>query len=267
MGARSGSGILLVGGKIDEQKTLELVNEYFSGIPRPERYLYPTYTREPVQDGESSVTLRRVGDVQVASCFYHICAGTHADFAPMAILLEVLTSEPSGRLYKALVESKKASSQYGYVSSLKEDGYAYFSTEILKEKSLEEALSAMTETLDRLKEVPITPEEIERAKTRLLKDFELSFNNSERVGLQMSEYLAKGDWRLAYLYRDNLEKVTIEDVKRVAGFYFKPSNRTVGRFIPEEMPDRVEVPEPPNVEALVKQRRQDLPAGCSTKAP
>jgi zinc protease len=253
------NAVLLVGGKIDEQKTLELVHEYFSGIPRPERFLYPTYTREPVQDGERSVTLRRVGDVQVASCFYHICAGTHADFAPLNILLEVLTSEPSGRLYKALVESKKTSSQYGYVSSLKEDGYAYFSAEVLKEKSLEEALSAMTGTLDQLKEVPITPEEIDRAKTRLLKDFELSFNNSERVGLQMSEYIAKGDWRLAYLYRDNLEKVSIEDVKRVAGFYFKPSNRTVGRFIPEEMPDRVEVPEPPNVEALVKNYKGKQP--------
>ncbi|NUO02487.1 MAG: insulinase family protein [Saprospiraceae bacterium] len=253
------NAVLLVGGKIDEQKTLQLVHEYFSGIPRPERFLYPTYTREPVQDGERSVTLRRVGDVQVASCFYHICAGTHSDFAPLTILLEVLTSEPSGRLYKALVESKKASSQYGYVSSLKEDGYAYFSAEVLKDKSLEDALSTMMGTLDQLKDVPITQEEIERAKTRLLKDFELNFNNSERVGLQMSEYLAKGDWRLAYLFRDNLEKVTIEDVKRVAGFYFKPSNRTIGRFIPEEAPDRVEVPEPPNVEALVKNYKGKQP--------
>lgn len=245
------NAVLLVAGKIEEEKTLQLVHEYFSGIPKPDRILYPTYTREPVQDGERSVTLRRVGDVQVASCFYHICSGTHPDFAPLNILLEVLTSEPSGRLYKALVESKKASSQYGYVSSLREDGYAYFSAEVLKENSLDEVVSTMLETLDKLKDAEITPEEIERAKTRMIKDFELNFNNSERVGLQMSEYLAKGDWRLAYLYRDNLQNVTLEDVKRVARFYFKPSNRTVGRFIPEEAPDRVEVPEPPNVEAMV----------------
>lgn len=244
--------VLLVAGKIDESKTLKLIDELYSPIPKPERFLYTTYTREPVQDGERVVELRRVGDVQVVSCVYHIPSGAHSDFAAIDILAELLTSEPAGRLYKSLVESKKASSQYGYAMPLKEPGYVYFSADVLKENSLEEASKTMLQTIDDLKTSAPTKEEVSRAKAKLLKDLELAFNNSNQVGLQMSEYIAQGDWRLAFLYRDALEKVTPEDVTRVAKAYFKPSNRTVGKFVPEAAPDRVEITEAPAVENLVK---------------
>ncbi|NJK84268.1 MAG: insulinase family protein, partial [Saprospiraceae bacterium] len=98
------NAVLLVAGKIDEAKTLQLVDQYFSPIPKPDRELYTTYTREPVQDGERFAELRRVGDVQVASCAYHIAPGSHPDYPAIDVLVELMTSEPSGRLYKALVE-------------------------------------------------------------------------------------------------------------------------------------------------------------------
>lgn len=246
------NAVLLVAGKIDESKTLKLVDELYSGIPAPDRKLYTTYTREPVQDGERLAELRRVGDVQVASCAYHIPAGSHPDFAAIDVLTELLTSEPAGRLYKALVETKKASSQYGYSMGLKEPGFVYFSADVLKEKPLEDASKTMLQTIDDLKTNAPTKEEVSRAKTKLLKDLELAFNNSDRVGLQMSEFIAQGDWRLAFLYRDALEKVTPEDVARVAKAYFKPSNRTIGRFVPEANPDRVEITEAPEITKLVK---------------
>ena len=62
------------------------------------------YTLDPVQDGERSVTLRRVGDVQVTMSVYHVPAGTHPDFAAVDVLGQILGDAPSGRLYKALVE-------------------------------------------------------------------------------------------------------------------------------------------------------------------
>lgn len=245
------NAVLTIAGKIDEELTLKLVHEYFSPIPRPERELYPTYTREPTQDGERMVTLRRTGDVQVASVAYHIPPGSHPDYAAVAVLEELLTSEPSGRLYQALVNTKKAAYQWGWASSLREAGFAYFSAEVLKDKSVEAASQAMIATLDSLKVNPPTGEEVERAKKRLLKYNEMMFKDSRRVGLRMSEYIAQGDWRLAYIYRDNLEAVTAEDVARVAREYFKPSNRTLGFFYPTPQPDRAEIPEAPNVESLV----------------
>jgi zinc protease len=243
--------VLTVAGKIDEAKTIALVNEYFGVIPKPTRQLPFEYTTEPVQDGERIVELKRVGDVQVVTCGYHIPNGAHPDYAAVELLVEVLTNEPSGRLYKALVETKKASTTYGYSFALKDPGYALFTAEVLKEKPLDTVRNIMTNVFDNFKNNPATKEEVDRAKNTLLKNFDLLYNNSDRVGLNMSEYIAQGDWRLWFLYRDNLEKTTVEDVNRVAQAYFKPSNRTIGLFMPDPAPDRAQIPPPPDVHKLV----------------
>jgi zinc protease len=213
------NAVLVVAGKIDEAHTLQLVNQYFGAIPKPTRVLEEPYTVEPTQDGERYVELRRVGDVQVVACAYHIPASSEADFAAIQILSDVLNSEPSGRLYKALVETKKASSEYGYAQGLKDPGYIYFAAEVLKEKSLPDARAAMMNVLDSIGFNPVTKEEVERAKNRMMKNIDLMVNNSDQLGRSLTEYIARGDWRLFFLNRDNLEKVTVEDVNRVAKAY------------------------------------------------
>lgn len=245
------NAILTITGKFDPAKTLKMVDEYFSSIPKPTRVLETTYTKEPIQDGERQVVLKRTGDVQVVSCSYHTAPGSHADYAAISIIDELLTNQPSGRLYKALVDTKKASYVYSFAPSLKEPGFIYINTTIRKEDDLEEAKNIMLATLDSLKINQPTKEELGRAKTALLKQWELGFNSSERVGLSISEYIAQGDWRLYFLYRDALEKVTLEDVVTVANKYFKPSNRTIGMFIPQDKSDRVETPTAPDIALLV----------------
>ena len=244
------NAVLLVAGKFDEAKTLELVQKYFGVIPRPERVLPPNYTIEPTQDGERQVTVRRTGDTQMLMAGYHVPPGSHTDAAAIAVLTEVLASEPSGRLYKSLVETKKASSIFNLNLQTKEPGYTLFISELRKESSLDDARNTMIETVENFARTAPTKEEVERAKTSMLKDIELSMNDPNRVGLEMSEWIAQGDWRLFFLMRDRLRKVTPEDVQRVAGKYLKQSNRTVGMFMPTAKPDRAEIPTVKDAEVL-----------------
>lgn len=245
------NAILTVTGKFDPAATLKLIDGYFSQIPRPERKIELTYTKEPIQDGERQVVLKRTGDVQVVSCSYHTAPGSHKDYAAISIIDELLSNEPSGRLYKSLVESKKASYVWSFAPSLKEPGFLYINTTIRKEDNLEEAKNIMIATLDSLKINQPTREELDRARGRILKQWELGFNSSDRVGLNISEYIAQGDWRLYFLFRDAVEKVTLEDVVEVANKYFKASNRTIGMFIPEDKSDRVETPSAPELASIV----------------
>src|SRR2546428_3838923 len=120
------NAILLVAGKFDEPRTLGLVTKYFDPIPKPQRVLQPNYTVEPTQDGERSVTLRRVGEVQGVVVAYHLPAGSHPDLGAFDVAGEVRGGFPSGRLYKALVETNKATSISGYSYQLKEPGVALF---------------------------------------------------------------------------------------------------------------------------------------------
>lgn len=251
------NAILLVAGKFDESKTLALIQKYFGSIPRPTRVIQKTYTTEPTQDGEREVTLRRVGDVQAVGVAYHVPAGSHQDFAAIDMLSHILAANSTGRLYKALVETHKATRVFGLNFQQREPGTALFGAEVRQDASLDAARDTLIQTIESFSSQPPTREEVERARTALLKNVDLTLNNSERVGLELSEWMAMGDWRLFFIHRDRIRKVTPEDVQRVASQYFKPSNRTLGIFIPTQRPDRAEIPATPDVNSLVSNYHGD----------
>ena len=255
------NAMLVVAGKFDAPAALRLIEQKFGPIPRPRRtgdmVLWRTYTAEPAQDGERTVTLRRVGDLQVLNAVYHVAAGSHQDFAAVNVLAEVLGAEPAGRLYKALVSPKLAASVGGFAYQLREPGALILYAEVRKQDPLDTARTVFARTIDRIVSEPPTDEEVSRARATLLKNVELTLNNSDQVGLRLSEWAAMGDWRLLFLNRDRIRKVTAADVQRVAAAYLKPSNRTLGAFIPIDKPDRAEIPPLPDVAAMVKDYRGD----------
>lgn len=251
------NAVLLVAGKFDPASTLALIAKKFGPIPRPARRLQKPYTSEPTQDGERAVTLRRVGDVKMLMAAYHIPAGSHPDFSALDLLTHILSDTPSGRLHKALVESRKASRVYGYNFQLHDPGVVLLGAEVRQEDSLDEARQAYLSTVEDIRREPPKTEEVERARTQLLKNIDLALNDVNRVGLSLSEWVAMGDWRLFFLHRDRIRKVTPEDVHRVASTYLKSSNRTLGQFIPTEDPDRAEIPHRPDVAAMLKDYKGD----------
>jgi zinc protease len=245
------NAVLLLAGKFDEAKTLELVNKYFGVIPKPTRVIEKTYTIDPTQDGERQVTLRRVGDIQAICAAYHTPSGFHPDYFALMLATDILGDNPSGRLYKAMIDTKKASQVYSYGFQLKEPGIVYFNAELLKTASLDSAKNILLDVVENFAKNPPTTEEVERLKTKNLTQIDLLLNSSDNVGLYMSEYIAQGDWRLLFYGRDQLKKITPDDIKRVAEKYLLPSNRTLGLFVPTEKPVRAEIPDAPDVMAML----------------
>ncbi len=235
------NAILTVSGKIDEPKIVAMVNDYFAGIPKPSRVLTPTYTQEPTQDGERLTIVRRVGDYRALLAVYHIPDGGDPDIPALSLLGQILADNPSGRMYKAMVDGKKAAQVFASAMSMNEPGLFMTGAVVNKSDSLDAARDTMLATIQGVLTEPPTKEEVERAKNRQLKNIELFLRNSEQIGLNLSEYAALGDWRSIFLNRDRLRTVTPEDVQRVATAYLKASNRTLGEFIPDAKPDRVEI--------------------------
>ena len=100
---------------------------------------------------------------------------------------------------------------------------------------------------------PPSKDEVDRVKTNLLRNLERTLSDPQSIATgALNTAIAQGDWRLMFLQHDRLEKVTPEDLVRVAKVYFKPSNRTVGYYIPDAAPDRTEVPATPDLSALLK---------------
>ena len=154
----------------------------------------------------------------------------------------VLADAPAGCLYKALVEPGKAAAVFPAQIQLQDPGMAGFAAQVRDGSPLEPVLSTLLEIVEKSAAKPVTPEEVERARNQILKQIELSLNNSEVVGLTLSDWEGMGDWRLMFINRDRLKKVSADDVQRVWVKYFKPANRTVGLFYPTKNPERVETP-------------------------
>jgi zinc protease len=245
------NAMVIIAGQFEPEKALGYVTKYFGAIPKPTRVLENTYTEEPAQDGERRVTLRRVGDVAIASAVYHICSGAHPDYVSLDTLEHILTSSPSGRLYKALVETRRAASVSGGAYALHDPGMFKLSAQVAAGNDPNEILATMNEIAESITENGVTEDEVNRAKTYWLKSWEMTLNDSQQVAIQLSDWAAQGDWRLMFLYRDRLEQVTPASVNEVAKKYLRRNNRTVGLFLPSKESERVSVPATPNLAEMI----------------
>lgn len=248
---RPDNAMVIVAGKFDAAKALKAIEQHFGSIPKPSTPVETTYTEEPAQDGERTVALRRVGKIGVVGSIYHIPAGAHPDYAAVEILNQVLVSQPSGRLYQALVASGKASSVSGVAFPWHDPGVLELSAQVDPKQSLEGVRDVLNDVVEKLTTQKPTAEEVERAKRKLLRDRELLMARSNRIGVVLSEWAALGDWRLFFLHRDRLEKVSTEDVGRVAERYLQRTNRTSGIFVPTTKPERTTIPETPVLAKLM----------------
>ena len=85
--------------------------------------------------------------------------------------------------------------------------------EVRKGDSLDKVRDILLEVTESAGETPFSKEEVERAKQQLLKQRELAAADTSRIAVQLSDWAAQGDWRLYFLHRDRIEKVTPEQVR------------------------------------------------------
>jgi zinc protease len=248
---------LIVAGKFSTPRVLAWVREFFGPLPKPTRTLPPTYTQEPVQDGERQVTLRRVGGTPLIYMAYHMPAGSDPDFAAVEMLAIVLGDTPAGRLHKRLVEKQLAAQAFAGPEGLAEPGHLILGASLGPGQDVDKARAEMTAAVESLFSNPITAEELERARTMWLNEWELGFTDPERVGVQLSESIGTGDWRLFFLQRDQVRLIQLADVQRVAATWLRQDNRTVGIYLPTAVPDRAPLGQRVDVAALVKDYRGD----------
>ncbi len=243
--------VLIVAGKFNEAKALALVEKHLGSIPKPARKLDATYTEEPPQDGERTVTLRRVGAVASAGVAYHMPAASHADWAPLSLLGGIISQAPNGRLYKALVEAKLATTANARSENTHDPGL-FSASASCQPETLDAVRDILVKTLESLGDEPFTEDEVNKAKVRSKRAAEQLQSNSTAMSQALSSASSHGDWRLLFLQRDRVAAVTAADVNRVAKAYFQKPNRTVGVYIPSKESSRLAVPGAPPIDLVVK---------------
>jgi zinc protease len=247
------NAVLVVAGRFDEARVLAWIARTFGRVPRPARTLPPLWTVEPVQDGERSVTVRRKGDTQIVLVGYHVPAARSREAAALSAAVYALSDTPTGRLHHELVEKGIAAQVLGANMDMHDSGVVMFGAIVKPGDSIERARDRLIEVVE-TSFAGHAPTETEMA--RLRSDYETinerALENPQGFGISLSGAIGEGDWRLFFLQRDEIAKVTGEQAADAARRYFRRDNRTVALFLPEDHPQRAEVPAPIAIEEMLR---------------
>lgn len=246
------NAVLLVAGKFDAAKTLKQIANVFGAIPKPKRTLPVFWTAEPTQDGERSVVVRRKGDSQIVMVAYKMPSALHPDSDALDFAGEILADTPSGRLYKSLVETGKATSVFQYTLNTRDPGLFFIGARLKNGEPVEPVRDALLDAVENFYKTPPTREEMERTKRDFENLYDKLSSDPEQLALSLSQSIALGDWRLYFYSRDAVKNMTAERVSDAAGRYLRRGDRTVGIFQPEDQPQRAVIPEAPSARELLK---------------
>lgn len=245
------NAVLIVSGQFDPEATLRDIVRDFGRIPRPQRELPHLYTEEPVQDGERSVVVRRTGGNPLVAALYHTPQFASQESAALQAVSVIMGDTPSGRLYRQLVSEGKAASIFGFTFDQHDPGLILFGAALNEGTEPSPVLWDLLDTVETVITNPITQEELDRARNKLLLDWDATYNDPQRLGVALSEAIAAGDWRLFFLQRDRFRNLTLEEVQSAAERWLVRSNRTEGMYIPTASPQRAPRADAVDVAALL----------------
>ena len=247
------NAVLTVSGKFDVNEVLGWIAESFGPIPKPERTLPKEWTVEPQADGEREFVIRRKGEAQMVAVGYRIPAALDVEFEPTAMAAEILSTSPTGRLYKALVETGMATQVFAWPMPTAKPGFVMFGAMLKKGEAIEPVKKKIVEVIEgAFAEKPATAEEVARQKTEQETMFERMLSDPEQFGVEISDYIGLGDWRLFFADRESVKAVTPEAVTKAASRYFVRDNRVVGLYIPTDEPKRAAIADAPSAEEYLK---------------
>lgn len=241
---RPDNATLLVAGRFDPKTTLAQVARRFGAIRTPPGRVPRPYTVEPAQDGERSVVVRRVGGQPMLLARYHIPALAHPDAAPLLVLGQMLSEEPSGQLYRDLVESRLALNAGLFGLGQVDPGQMSAVAVLPPDADVAQVEARLLDIVEGRTSQPFDDSELARVRDQALVVYREQMKHPEALIQQLSNVVAS-DWRLPFQLMEDIPKVTLADVERVRKAYLRPANRTLGRYLPAAAAERVDIPAAP----------------------
>ena len=221
-------------GDFDEGTALDLIAKHFGPIPASPQPIPPMYTTEPPQEGENRLVLRRVGQLGIVQIGWRTPEARHPDTPALAVLDHLLSAGVTSRLYQALVESQLAVGVNTHAYTFLDPGLFTLAITLRPGVGHAEAERVALDEVEKLKTGEISDRELQKAKNIITTQLIYLRDSPFGVVSALGEAEAMAGWRFYVDLPQQVERVTADDVRRVASEYFTADSRTVGYFIPKE---------------------------------
>jgi predicted Zn-dependent peptidase len=221
--------VMVVAGDVDPKEVKRLADQYFSALPSgptPPRVI----TQEPKQEGERRSYIETESQ-PILFMAYKRPPSTDPEDAALSVLAGALSYGRTGAIYKEMVEQKKIALEAGADDNML--GHKFIGAFLAYAvpavgKTVEENEKALLEILERYKKEKFDDAVLKRVKTIVRAGLIRSLDSNMGMAQQMAEaYILDGNWRTVFTQIQDIEKVTADDVMKVAQKYLVDSNRTV----------------------------------------
>lgn len=224
--------ITIVIGDVDPQHALDKVKADFKTAPRkvikninkPEKQLTSKLIKIDYQPVQSAYLITGYRGVNALD----------ADTYALDVLATILGEGRSSRLYQSVKEQKQLAETISTDNStFREDGIFSISASFTPDK-VDKLQKAIFEEVAKIQKDGVSPEELCKAKSVIEQDTFYSRESISNISSEMGYMTVLTDNPKYYdEYLDNIKKVTLCDVKRVAEFYLNENKSATSIVLPE----------------------------------
>ncbi len=217
----------VVVGDVDIAKVRQQLTEFFKAYP--EKSLKPIFIpEEPPQLGRREVHQEFATELTHLSLAWHIPEVTNPDVPALDLLSTVLGDGRSSRLYRRVREEAGLAYRISAFSYTPGDPGLFGIDATLDPKKREAAEQLVLHILDEVKQAGVTAEELIKAKKISLSHHLGALTTMRGQASDIgSNWLLTRNLNFSRDYLDAVQKVTLDDIKRVAAHYLTNENLTV----------------------------------------
>ena len=220
---------IAISGDVNPAEARRLAEKYFGRMPkRPPPPLL--HTKEPPQAGPKLAQVESPSQ-PVLLIGYKRPDQYSPDDPVLDVISGILSSGRTGVLYRELVRDKRlalaAQAGASFPASKYPNVFVFLLAPALGH-TVEENEKAFYDLLERFKSQKVDPEALARVKTKTRASLIRQLASNAGLASLLTAYHADyGDWRKLFTQLEEIDKVTVDDVQRVARRYFVPESRTV----------------------------------------
>ncbi len=229
------NAFIIVAGDIKKEEIIGKLRESFERIPLCENKKEKKHLYETKQYGERKIILKRQTHLPMLVMAYKVPAYPNKDSLSLEILSTILGEGKSSRLYRKLVNEKGLVVDVGTSNSpISRDGFLFFIVASIKDKAkVDEVEKIIREEVEKLKSELFSEREIEKAKNQVEASFLFSQDSVFGHALILGKFEILGNWEMMQEYREDIIKISKQDIQEVAKKYFNEDRLTVGVLLPK----------------------------------
>lgn len=242
---------LVVAGDIDPEQVTTRAQELFGSREGDEPQIPETAIEEPPTDVRIVAEQRPSLTTMLSFAWHAPQVEDFEDVCAMDLIYTVLGEGQLGRLHAVLEDEDLALMSACDYLTQRDPGLVIVTALTAPDKE-RQARETILDEIRRLRDEPLTEEELDRAK-RVLR-ISYAFTNeayADQAG-SLGFYEALGNHRLAVEYIDRINAVTPETVQRVAREYLDPDAYTLAIVRPEPRPGETEEARVPCITAFAR---------------